>query len=168
MTVTVQSALTELQASARRLRELVRELVLTAVEDQPSNCQAHLVMVVHDAALDATAEAEQAAAALDLEQTADIAPPRAVTPHEIAHCQHHVSLLGAVLVRQLAAPELLNDLAVLGREHGREVRAWSAEIMRRIQACQIALWTDVQPALLGYWQELADITDRSFVSGDGR
>ena len=124
MTVTVQSALTEVQASARRLRELVRELVLTAVEDQPSNCQAHLVMVVHDAALDATAEAEQAAAALDLEQTADIAPPHAVTPHEIAHCQHHVSLLGAVLVRQLAAPELLNDLAVLGREHGREVRAW--------------------------------------------
>jgi len=168
MTVTVQSALTELQASARRLRELVRELVLTAVEDQPSNCQAHLVMVVHDAALDATAEAEQAAAALDLEQTADIAPPHTVTPQEIAHCQHHVSLLGAVLVRQLAAPELLNDLAVLGREHGREVRAWSAEIMRRIQACQIALWTDVQPALLGYWQELADITDRSFVSGDGR
>jgi hypothetical protein len=168
MTVTVQSALTEVQASARRLRELVRELVLTAVEDQPSNCRAHLVMVVHDAALDATAEAEQAAAALDLEQTADIAPPHAVTPQEIAHCQHHVSLLGAVLVRQLAAPELLNDLAVLGREHGREVRAWSAEIMRRIQACQIALWTDTQPALLGYWQELADITDRSRVSGDGR
>lgn len=168
MTVTVQSALSEVQASARRLRESARELVLTAVEDQPRNCQVHLVTIVHDAALDATAEAEQAAAALGLEQTADIAPPRAVTPQEIARCQHHISLLGAVLVRQLAAPELLNDLAALGRAHGREVRAWSAEITRRIQACQIALWTDVQPALLGYWQELADITDRSRVSGDGR
>ena len=168
MTVTVQSALSEVQASARRLRESARELVLTAVEDQPRNCQVHLVTIVHDAALDATAEAEQAAAALGLEQTADMVPPRAVTPQEIARCQHHVSLLGAVLVRQLAAPELLNDLAALGREHGREVRAWSAEIMRRIQACQLALWTDVQPALLGYWQELADTTDRSRMSGDGR
>jgi len=168
MTVTVQSALAEVQASARRLRELARELVLTAVEDQPRNCRVHLVMVVHDAALEATAEAEQAAAALGLEQTADITPPHAITPQEIARCQHHVSLLGAVLVRQLAAPELLNDLAALGREHGREVRAWSAEIMRRIQACQLALWTDVQPALLGYWLELADTAGRSSVSGDGR
>ena len=134
----------------------MRELVLTAVEDQPRNCQVHLVTVVHDAALDATAEAEQAAAALGLEQTADIAPPHAVTPQEIAHCQHHVSLLGAVLVRQLAAPELLNDLAALGREHGREVRAWSAEIMRRIQACQIALWTDLLPAIFSYWEEITD------------
>jgi hypothetical protein len=76
-------------------------------------------------------------------------------------------VLGAVLVRQLAAPELLNDLAALGRERGREVRAWSAEIMRRIQACQLALWTDVQPALLAYWQELGDTANRSFIPGDG-
>jgi hypothetical protein len=168
MTVTVQSALSEVQASAQRLRELVRELVLTAVEDQPRNCQVHLVTVVHDAALDATAEAEQAAAALGLEQAANMTPPHTATAQEVAHCQHHVTLLGTTLVRRLAAPELLNDLAALGREHGREVSAWSAEIMRRIQACQLALWTDMQPALLAYWQELADITDRSRTSGDGR
>jgi hypothetical protein len=61
-----------------------------------------------------------------------------------------------------------NDLAALAREHGREVGAWAREISCRIQACQIALWTDAQPALLGYWRELADITNRSFVSGNGR
>jgi hypothetical protein len=77
-------------------------------------------------------------------------------------------LLGAALVRALAAPEIQNDLAALGRERGREVSAWVREISRCIQACQIALWTEVQPALLGYWQELADITGRSNVSGDGR
>ena len=168
MTVTVQSALSEVQISAQRLRELVRELVLTAVEDQPRNCQVHLVTVVHDAALDATAEAEQAAAALGLEQTASMDPPPTVTPREVARCQRHVALLGAELVRGLAAPEMQNDIAALGRERGREVSAWVREISRRIQACQIALWTDVQPALLGYWQELADITDRSCTSGDGR
>lgn len=168
MIVTVQSALSEVQASAQRLRELVRELVLTAVEDQPRNCQVHLVTVVHDAALDATAEAEQAAAALGPEQTANMAWPHTVTPQEVAHCQRHVALLGALLVRELAAPEMQNDLAALGRERGREVGAWVREISRCIQACQIVLWTDVQPALLRYWQELADITDRSFVSGDGR
>jgi hypothetical protein len=168
MIVTVQSALSEVQASAQRLRELVRELVLTAVEDQPRNCQVHLVTVVHDAALDATAEAEQAAAALGLEQTANIAPPHTATPQAVAHCQRHVTSLGAALVRDLAAPEMQNDLAALGRERGREVTAWVREMSRRIQACQIALWTDVLPALLGYWQELADTTDRSRVSGDGR
>jgi hypothetical protein len=168
MTVTVQSALSEMQTSAQRLRELARELVLTAVEDQPRNCQVHLVTVVHDAALDAAAEAEQATAALGLEQTANMAPPDTATPQEVAHCQHHVALLGAVLVRGLAAPEMQNDLAALGRERGREVSEWVRELSRRIQACQIALWTDVQPALLGYWQELADITGRSHVSGDGR
>jgi hypothetical protein len=161
MTVTVQSALSEVQASARRLRELVRELVLTAVEDQPRNCQVHLVTVVHDAALDIAAEAEQADAAIDPERTAKGATSHAAAPHAVARCQHDVILLGAVLVRELAAPELLNDLAALGCERGREVSAWAAEIMRCIQACQIALWTDVQPALLAYWQELADITDRT-------
>jgi hypothetical protein len=163
MTVTVQSALSEVQASSRRLREVARDMVLTAVEDQPRNCQVHLVRVVHDAALDAAAEAEQADAALSAERTAEDTPP-----HPVARCQHHVTLLGAALVRELAAPELLNDLAALGRERGGEVSAWAGEIMRRIQACQLALWTDTQPALLAYWQELADTTDRSRVSGDGR
>jgi hypothetical protein len=168
MTVTVRSALGEVQASARRLRDLVREMVLTAVEDQPRNCQVHLVTVVHDAALDVSAEAEQADAALGPGQAAAGTPRHAPGPQAVARCQHHVTSLGEVLVRQLAPPELLNDLTALGRERGREVSAWAAEIMRCVQACQIALWTDVEPALLAYWQELADLTDRNGVSGDGR
>src|SRR5690348_2627735 len=167
MTVTVQSALGEVRAAARRLRELGRELVLTAVEDQPRNCHVHLVTVVHDAALDAAAEAEQADAAMGEAEPQANAPP-ASPSQAVAHCQHHVTALGAVLVRELAAPELINDLAALGREHGREVSAWVGETIRCIQACQVALWTDVQPALLGYWRELADLTDRRCVSGDGR
>jgi hypothetical protein len=163
MTVTVQSAVSGVQASARRLGETGRELVLTAVEDQPRHCQVHLVTIVHDAALDVAAEAEQALAAVEAGPGADGGPSQAV-----ARCQHHVALAGAALARELAAPELLDDLAALGRERGREVSTWVAEINRRIQACQIALWTDVHPALLGYWRELADITDRRRVSGDER
>ena len=163
--MTARHALSEVQASARRLRDLLRELVLTAVEDQPRNCQVHLVTVVHDAALDVAAEAEQADAALDAEQTEGACWP--VGPQAVARCQHHVTELGEILVLQLAAPELLNDLMVLGREHGREVGAWAAEITRCVQACQVALWADVAPALLAYWQELADHTDRSRAPGDG-
>lgn len=167
MTVTVRSALREVQASARRLRDLVRELVLTAVEDQPQNCQVHLITVIHDAALDAAAEAEQAQVAIGPE-TANGAARQLAAPQTVARCQHYVNSLGEVLVRQLAAPELLNDLSALGREHGHEVSAWAAETMRCIEACQLALWTDIQPTLLAYWQELADSTDRNYVSGDGR
>ena len=167
MTVTVQSALSEVQAAVRRLRDLARELVLTAVEDQPPSCQVHLITVVHDAALDVAAEAEQADAALGRAQTMD-ASPLTIGPPAIVRSQHHVTALGETLVRQLVAPELVNDLMVLGREHGREADAWAAEIIRCAQAVQIAIWTDAEPALLAYWQELADIADRSFVSGDGR
>lgn len=163
MTVTAQSALAGVQASARWLREAARELVLTAVEDQPRNCEVHLIAIVHDAALQAAAEAEQADAAVSPEQG-----PGGTTAQAVAHCQHHVTLLGAALVRELAAPDLLNDLAALARERGGEVSAWVREIFRCIQACQLALWTDVQPALLGYWRELADLTDRTCMSGDGR
>jgi hypothetical protein len=158
MTVTVQSALTEVQASTRRLRDLARELVLTAVEDQPRNCEVHLVTVVHDAALDAAAEAEQTAAAVSPERCTPGGPPRTPASLAVAQCQRHVTLLGEVLVRRLAAPEILNDLAALGRERGREVAAWVREVLRTIQSCQLALWTDVQPALLAYWQNLADRT----------
>jgi hypothetical protein len=119
--------------------------------------------MVNDAALQVAAEAEQADAAVSPDQG-----PGGVPSHAVAHCQRHVTLLGAALVRDLAAPEMHNDLAALAREHGREVGAWAREISCRIQACQIALWTDAQPALLGYWRELADITNRSFVSGNGR
>jgi hypothetical protein len=167
MTVTAQSALAEVQASARRLREAARELVLTAVEDQPRNCQVHLIAIVHDAALQAADEAEQADAAMSPEQGPGGARSQAAA-QAVARCQHHITLLGAALVQELAAPDLLNDLAALARERGGEVGAWVREIFRCIQACQLALWTDVQPALLGYWQELADITDRSCTSGDGR
>ena len=166
MTVTVQSALTGVQASARRIREIAGELVLTAVEDQPRSCQVHLVRVVHDVALEVAGQADQADAAVS-PQDGDGAPPRPV-PQAVAHCQSHITSLGTVLVRQLAAPEMQNDLAALGRERGREVSAWVQEISRCIQACQIALWTDMQPALLAYWRELADITERNCVSGDGR
>ena len=166
MTVTVQCALAEVQASARRLREIAGELVLTAVEDQPRNCQVHLVAVVHDAALEVAGQADQAEAVVN-PPDGDGTPPMPAE-QAVAHCQRHITLLGAALVRALAAPEMQNDLAALGRERGREVSAWVREISRCIQACQIALWTEVQPALLGYWQELADITGRSYESGDGR
>jgi hypothetical protein len=166
MTVTVQSALTEVQDSARRLRDVTRELVLIAVEDQPRNCQVHLVAVVHDAALDVAAEAEQADAAIAREMTAKATAPQVTTAHAVASCQHHVTLLGAALVGQLAAPDVLNDLATMARERDREVSAWVAEVNRCIQASNVSLWTDMQPALLGYWRELADITDRSCMSGD--
>jgi hypothetical protein len=64
MTVTEQSALANVSASVRRLIDTVRELVLIADEDQPRDCQVHLITLVRDAALDMAAEAEQADSAL--------------------------------------------------------------------------------------------------------
>jgi hypothetical protein len=166
MTVTMQSALRDVQASTQRFRDLTRELVLTAVEDQPRGGRVHLMAMVHDSALAVADLAEQAYMAVSAPQ-ADRARPKPAA-QAVAHVQHFLTVLGAALVRELAAPEMQNDLAALGREHGREISAWVREISRCVQACQIALWTEVQPALLGYWRELADLTDRSFVSGDGR
>lgn len=163
MTVTVQSALASVQASARRLGEAARELVLIAVEDRPRGSEVHLVTLVHDAALDVAAEAEQADSVLPPE---DVSGARA--SQAVAGCQAHVNLMGAVLVRELATPERLNDLTVFGRDHGREARAWAKEILRCIESCQHLLWTDMQPALLGYWREIADRADQTCAPSDGR
>jgi hypothetical protein len=162
MTVTVQSALTALVAAVRRLSETTGELALIATEDQPRDCQVHLVAVVHDAALDAAAEAGQAEAAL-----ASVGGADGRAAHAVALSQQHIASLGEVLARGLAAPDFLNDLAALGRERGRETGAWVLEISRCVQACQIALWTDVQPALLAYWQEITD-PDRGAASTPSR
>jgi hypothetical protein len=163
MTVTTESALGTVRASAGRLHEAVRHLVLIAVEDQPRGTDVHLVTLVHDAALDVAAEAEQTEAMLATEPSAGAGVARA-----ISGCHARVNALGSVLVREMAAPERLGELAALGAEHGREAGAWAKEIVRCIQTCQQLLWTDMQPALLGYWRELADTTNSARTPSEER
>jgi hypothetical protein len=168
MTVTQQSAFAGLRASVRRLLETARELVLIADEDQPRDCHVHLITLVRDAALDVAAQAEQADEALrSLAEPAQW-PPMAITCGAAARSQEHLIELGLVLTRDLAEPERLNDLARLGRQHGREAGAWAAEIIRSVQACQHVMWTDVQPAVLAYWTELADLIGRVNLAADRR
>jgi hypothetical protein len=163
MIVTVESALTSVRASAERLREAVQELVLIAVEDRPCGPEIHLTTQVHDAALDLDAEAEQATDAL---RSGGQGTSRAVGGRHVAECQACINAFGAVLVRELAIPGRLNDLATLGHVHGREAGAWADEIVRCIEICQHLLWTDVQPALLGYWEEVIEMDpDTSSESG---
>jgi hypothetical protein len=168
MTVTIDSALSSAHASAERLRDAVNELTLIAVEDRPRGTEVHLVTVVHDAALDMAAEAEQAETALRLELPSRAGTFGSAASRAVADCQSHVNELGGVLVRDLAAAGRLSDLAVFRRERGREARAWADEIVRCVETCQHLLWTDVQPALLCYWQELAEQTNRTREPSDDR
>ncbi len=165
--MTAESALAALHTSARQLREAVRDLVLIAVEDRPRGPELHLTTLVHDAALDLAAGAEQVTGALQGEGSGE-GRPDAATSRRIAECHAGVNALGALLVRELAAPNRLTELAALGRDHGREAGAWGEETIRCIETCQHLLWTDVQPALLGYWRELADLTNRTCAPSDGR
>jgi hypothetical protein len=119
----------------------------------------HLVTVIGDAALDLASEAEQAAALWLANGTHGT--PRTQASRAVAGCQAHVNAMGAVLVRKLAPPPILSDLAALGRNRGREAAAWADEIARCIDTCQQLIWTDMQPALLGYWQELVAVSDQS-------
>ena len=153
MTVTVQSALSSVQESARRLAEAARELVLIAVEDRPSGVTVHLVDVLSDAALELISHAEQASAELSA------AVSRRDASLAVLSTQAHINRLGHVLVSDLAAPERLAELARFGLRHGRESAAWADEVVRCIQACQQIIWTDVLPILLDYWEEITD-TDR--------
>jgi hypothetical protein len=166
MIVTVESALSSVQASAERLREAAQELVLIGVEDRPSGTEFHLVTVVHDAVLDLAAEAEQATVVLRPDEGGEGVSRTAIS-RRVAECQDRINSLGAVLIRELAAPERINELAALGKDHGREAGAWAEEIIRCVDTCQHLLWTDMEPALLGYWQELADTTKRTGKPGNG-
>jgi hypothetical protein len=166
MTMTLESAFSSVREAAGRLDEAARDLVLIAVEDQPHDTDVHLVTIVHDAALDLTAEAEQATA--PLRSLRDIEESTGQVSSAVVVCQARVNAFGALLVRHLAAAERLGELAQLGAEHGREAGAWATEIIRCIQTCQNLLWTDIQPALLAYWQELACQTSRTCVPSEER
>lgn len=163
MTVTVESALTSVRASAERLREAVQELVLIAVEDRPRGPEIHLTTQVHDAALDLAAEAEQATSAFPPSGEGE-RMPRADAARHVAQCNASINGLGVILIRELTAAERITELAALGADHGREAGSWAEEVIRCIETCQHLLWMDVQPALLGYWQELADMTNRTCAS----
>jgi hypothetical protein len=167
MIVTVESALSSVQASAGRLHEAVQDLVLIAVEDRPRGTEPHLVTVIHDAALDLAGVAEHAQATLWPDGRGQ-GTARAATSVEVAESQARINAFGALLVRDLAAAERIKDLATLGRDHGREAGAWAKEIVRCIETCQNLLWTDIQPALLGYWRELAETIHRTYPPSDGR
>jgi len=167
MIVTVESALSSVQASAGRLHEAVQDLVLIAVEDRPRGTEPHIVTVVHDAALDLAGEAEQAQATLRPDVPGQ-GMARAAISRQVAESQARINAFGALLVRDLAAAQRIKDLATLGGDHGREAGAWAKEIVRCIETCQYLLWTDVQPALLGYWRELADTVGQSYAPDDGR
>jgi hypothetical protein len=165
MTVTVQSALSAVQAAAGRLHEAVQELLLIAVEDGPRGIEVHLATIMHDAALDLAAEAEQATGALGQNGPAE-GMRRATAAQRVARYQACINMLGSVLVRELVSPERISELSALGAQHGREAGAWAQEIIRCVETCQHLLWTDVQPALLGYWEEAIEMDpDTSSESG---
>jgi len=165
--MTVESALAALHTSARQLGEAVQDLVLIAVEDRPRGQELHLTTLVHDAALDRAACAVPVTGPRGADG-AGACLSGAATSRHVAECHASVNSLGAVLVRELAAPDRMTELAALGRDHGREAGAWGEEIAHCIETCQHLLWTDVQPALLGYWRELADMTNRTCAPSDGR
>jgi hypothetical protein len=165
MTVTVQSALSAVQAAAGRLHEAVQELLLIAVEDGPRGIEVHLATIMHDAALDLAAEAEQATGALGQNGPAE-GTRRAAAAQRVARYQARINMLGSVLVRELVSPERITELSALGATRGREAGAWAEEIVRCIETCQHLLWTDVQPALLAYWEEIIEM-DRDACSESG-
>jgi hypothetical protein len=166
MTVTVDSALSAVQAAAGRLDEAVQELLLIAVEDGPQGIELHLATIVHDGALDLAAEAEQAAGALAHDGPGEGAG-HAAAAWRVARYQACISVLGAVLVRGLASPERITGLAALGAGRGREAGAWAEEIVRCIETCQHLLWIDVQPTLASYWEEITEM-DPDASGGSGR
>jgi hypothetical protein len=141
MIVTLQDALSAVTRSAHRLREAGVELELIAVEDRPRAGDVHLVDQVQHAAYEIAGAAEMAA--------------RAAARGDVLTCQDQVIALGAALVRDLAAPERTAELGALGDRFGGETRAWAGEVLRCAQNCQRALWTDVQPAIQGYWREMS-------------
>jgi hypothetical protein len=157
MTVTVQSAYTELAAAVRRLRDITHELELIAVSDHPRGGDVALVDQVANAALEVSGAAEETATAFH-----DTTTGGAST---VALCQKHVLTLGQILVGRLAAPERLAALDALGAEHGREAGAWAGEVVRSVHSCQQSLWSDVLPALFAHGQETAALKSPCSTSG---
>lgn len=140
----------------RRLRERVRELRVTVVEDRPTRNDAAIVDNFEyavedligwvDEAMEAASEAEVAVGGqVDLNQARQ----------SLTVCQERFRRIEKVFSTNLVSYERMKDLAAFGNERRGEWPSWAATVKLGIEHCRKPL-DESRNSLAECWQELAE------------
>jgi len=138
------------------LRERLRELSLTVIEDRPAQGEVLLVERLGDLVAGLTGWAEEAV------QAAAQARQAAEFPPDFSRARAALATLDEVLIRArygfFGGPlhdEMLAGLRRFGRERGREWLSWTGGVAEALEACRPCFRT-ADEALAQAWVELSE------------
>jgi hypothetical protein len=150
--MTTHAVTERLWPAVHELRDDVLALRLQAVEDHPRDEPNKLV---EDVGAAADALAGWAEEALNAAAQALSVPDPAGLHSVLDGCGNALQRLAVQLHRDLAATDRVDQLTILAREGGREVRAWVHAIKQALDQVQESRGA-AQAALTLCWRELAE------------
>jgi hypothetical protein len=160
----LEATFADLSAHLQALRDSLKTLRTTAVEDRPLQGDAVLVDVFGDAADDLSGWLEEAIDAAETGRQAVGGPvdlDRA--RRSLAVCQERFNRLTDRFTSDLVRYERIAELVRLGRERGGEWRAWSRSVKEALDDCRQPIY-DATQGLFQCWQELAERAGMTSVS----
>jgi hypothetical protein len=162
--MSLEGALERLRNDLARLQETVSALHVTATEDKPTRGEVALVARLEDVVTDLCSTLEEA----DAHTTQAIQgsqPNGRLEQTRLALREVH-GLINRFTVSyggELAAHDPIQQLLEMGRERGREWRAWSQVVKTAIERCAAPMKA-AAGAIMECWSELAERLMRSSVS----
>jgi len=151
-----ESALQELARELVMLRDALRDLRVTVVEDKPVKGDSVLVDVFGDTADDIVGWLEEAlAAAGAAADPADGKESIEKARRALVVCHDRYDRAVRLIATELLSYERVADLTSLGRERGGKWAAWVVAVKEALDRCQPVVF-DVNRALLRSWERVAD------------
>ena len=152
--MTLTAAVDDLWAATCRLRDDVRALRLTAVEDRPLGLQSRLVDDLADGAelLDGWV-AEMTAQVARLVAAAQDPAARPLVPDHLLDTTESLRRTARELHELFTCRHRVDDMVDLGRRGPREVEEWLTSLRIGVDAAGVELW-GLPPALGRCWREL--------------
>ncbi len=162
--MSLESALAGLRRDIALLQDAVSALRVTVMEDRPARGSVVLVDQLENVVTELFSALEEADAhvAQALQQNQ---PNGALDTLRTALSGIHELLnrFVAKYVSELAAHDHVARLLEMGKERGREWRAWTGEVKRSIERCAVPMGV-VTAAMVECWSELTERLARNSVS----
>lgn len=160
----LERAFRQLSEDFERLYEALDGLRLAVTEDQPRGDSVALLDLLGDASIDMLGWLREAqAAAEDARSSVADTPDLYRARRTLTACQENFNRVSERFDSDLVSYERLEELTSLGRERGREWRAWAEGVKRVLDGCRRPLH-DANQSLFRCWQELTARVGASSVS----
>jgi hypothetical protein len=162
--VGLEATFRELSSELSKLRDTLRALRLTVVEDKPLKGEAALVDDFEDTILELMGWLEESlkstrVAQKAIERSTDFNGAR----RALTACQRHIHQIEGQFSAELASYEKLKDLAGLGSARRGEWLPWANSVRQGIEQCRIPL-DGASKAMACCWQEIAERVGMTSVS----